>query len=379
MSMNDLPIPVPMPAEPDRHENTKYELSRATAVLIILVLLAFIGGYALHPFFPTQDILGIVGPPDDLSPPATTTPPTPVVEPPLENLSGFTVPVTFTNGRSYILEEFLLVADEPKVTLNGYVTRVEREDGTYEQRTSAYLYKDGVWIEDNAVTVTQGGSVREDTVVTSWSDTARDSLVLEERLAVSFSMRSESISFSSGVLANEMAIRSMPNHTRFQSEGTADVVIGGKKYKARLLFVRTFSSNVAETSFLNLGYYNDSTKVTTDWVADWDADGNFYFVDVTDVRAISIPHYTSHRIGFYKDKKTGVVQRTFDVTVERDAEAHPSRLTVTFGAPIGKAMTFSIDPTRAKTRTNVFKAWMYAPIFDETTGMLRGVLQHVYN
>ncbi|MBI4086758.1 hypothetical protein HY416_02115 [Candidatus Kaiserbacteria bacterium] len=362
-------------------ESNSRGLSRATAVLITLVPLALIAGYVLHPFFPIRDLLGIGDPPDNLPPPvATTTPLAPPVVPPRpEDLSGFTVPVTFTTGRPYILEEFLLVADEPNVMLSGYVTRAEREDGIREQRTSAYLYNDGVWTEDSAVTTTQEGSVRQDAVVTSWSDMARGSLVLEERLAVSFSVRGEPVSFTSGVMTNEMGIRSLPSHTRFQSEGTADVVIGGKTYKARLLFVRTFSNNVAETSFLNLGYYNNATHVTTDWVADWDDEGNFFFVDVTDVRAIAIPHYTSHRIGFYKDGGTGIVQRTFDVTVEHDKEEQPSRMTVSFGAPIGKTMTFSVDPVRSKTRTNVFKAWMYAPIFDETGGRLRGILQHVYN
>lgn len=392
-----------IPRRPKRSPSYAVEL----AISLLLLPMCFLFGYVIHDLFPPEDILSFFAPvpeyPEILtiavatsSEPTTTTLPEAISIPlvqadaptstasstaPDKQAADFTrlnTPVTYTPGRGYVLEEFLLVGEDRDFILNGYVSRVELADNKYQQRTSLYVYDDKQWVEEGDVSSVKSLDIYKDDIVSSWSNVARDTRVLEEQLDASVVMNGQTISFKTGILSNEMGLRSLPSYTKFQSEGDAVVTVGAETFKAHILFVRLYSNDVSQTAFLNSNYFKSSNRLTTHWIAYWDEDDNFYFVDSTDVTRMAVDAYSSHQFGFYKSAETGVVERTFDIDIQANKTIDPTEFSVQFGAPINRSIDVKSRPELIWERSNVFKSWMYAPSLD-SQGELNGVIQYVHN
>jgi hypothetical protein len=68
----------------------------------------------------------------------------------------------------------------------------------------------------------------------------------------------------------------------------------------------------------DIQFYNQILGLTTDWLAFWDADGNFYHVDATNVtKPTNIYH--SHQLGIIEDNNKAIA-KYFQISTERSSK-----------------------------------------------------------
>jgi hypothetical protein len=114
-------------------------------------------------------------------------------------------------------------------------------------------------------------------------------------------------------LSGDFIVRNKPNYIRYLSEGDAFVTFNGKQYKAHALMLKSYAEDFSQYIFFD-GYYQlDSV---THFLAVWDAKGNFYLVDQSQVASVQ-DNYKAHTWVLSKDY-LGNMQKSFTATI-----AHP--------------------------------------------------------
>jgi len=318
--------------EPSENKNTNQskQLPKIALFLLILVgfVMTFISGYFVHRLFapegnkPTEGNNSIAPPQNDIPISQNNT--------------------TFTTGAFYFEDTIIAITkDSPHMTFAATVTRLQG-DKNYTQR-SRMSYNDGKnWNRFSDSKTTTDSTIVRDNLVKSWVTNIDPSRVLKESIKGELDTNDTKILFSTNNLDNEIGIRSLPGYTKFMSHGTGSVTINGETHQAYILYDRIYSLNASDIQF-----YNQPFGLTTDWVAFWDTDGNFYHVDATTVdKPTNI--YQTHHIGIFDDKNYAVT-KTFNVSISRDAQVPPAAYTINLKAPIAKTLTF-------KRTTSVNKA-----------------------
>jgi hypothetical protein len=151
--------------------------------------------------------------------------------------------------------------------------------------------------------------------------------MLKEQVKGIIVVGDNTISFTTNALANEMSVRSLPGYTKFMSEGNGQITINGEVHPAKVLYTRIFSMNTSDIQF-----YNEPIGVTTDWVAFWDTQGNFYHIDSSTVSKPT-PIYKTHTLGIFKTV-SGAISKSFSVTASRDSKTPPDAYTFSIQNPI---------------------------------------------
>lgn len=244
------------------------------------------------------------------------------------------VTTKFLPGKYYSDDTIILVSKEkPQINLVASVTRAEQETN-YIQSTRVSYFDGTNWTRHTDNKITQDSSIVSNSLVKSWSVTIDPTRVLKETVQGEISINNSELRFSTGVLQNEISMRSLPGYTKFMSNGTGTLSVNGKSYEVYVLYTRIYSMNAGE-----IMQYTQESGLTTDWLAFWDSQGNFYHVDATQVdEPTSI--YQAHEIGIIEDAK-GAVAKTFNVSVTRDSKNPPEQYTVTLHDPIGETLKFN--------------------------------------
>ena len=240
----------------------------------------------------------------------------------------------FLPGKHYFDDTIMVVTkDKPQINLVATVTRAE-QDTNYAQSTRVSYYDGTNWTRQSASKTSQDSTIVSNNLVKSWSTTIDPSRVLKQTAQGEITINNSSVVFSTGVLENEIGMRSLPGYTKFISNGTGILTVNSVPHQAYILYTRIYSLNAAEIQF-----YNQQFGVTTDYIAFWDTQGNFYHVDVTSVDK-QTPTYQTHQLGIMEDAN-GAVEKTFSVTVTRDSKNPPAQYTVSLNSPIGATVNFN--------------------------------------
>jgi hypothetical protein len=240
----------------------------------------------------------------------------------------------FLPGKHYFEETIIAVTkDKPEITIAGTVTRIE-QDTNYVQR-SRLSYNDGKgWNRFSDSKKTADSTIVSDNLVKQWNTHIDSSRVLKQTVDGELSAGDSDIRFSTGNLENEITIRSLPGYTKFMSHGNGTISVNGETRDAYVLYTRIYSLNASEIQF-----YTDPFGLTTDWVAFWDEQGNFYHIDKTTVDKPT-PTYQTHQIGVM-DALGNVVSKTFSVDVTRDSQNPPVQYTIKLNDPVGVTLQFN--------------------------------------
>lgn len=240
----------------------------------------------------------------------------------------------FLPGKHYFDDTIMIVTkDKPQINVVATVTRAE-QDNDYAQSTRVSYYDGGNWTRQSASKTSQDSTIVSNNLVKSWNTTIDPSRVLKQTAQGEITINNSSLVFSTGVLQNEIGIRSLPGYTKFISNGTGTLTVNGAAHQAYMLYTRIYSLNAAEIQF-----YNQPFGVTTDYIAFWDTQGNFYHVDATSVDK-QTPTYQTHQLGIIEDTD-GAVEKTFSVTVNRDSKNPPEQYTASLNSPIGVTLNFN--------------------------------------
>lgn len=196
-------------------------------------------------------------------------------------------------------------------------------------QTSRMSFYDGQkWDRKIAYAASGNAGITSDSIVKRWDIYIDSTRVLKQSSQGELQFGDKNITFSTGELQNELAVRSLPGYTKFMSAGKGTFTIDGTSKEAYVLYERIYSLNDKEIQF-----YNRPLAVTTYWMAFWDEDGTFYHLDSTNVgRPTDV--YQSHQFGLEKTT-LGSVTKTFDLTPSRDDEKKPTTFTFNLKQPVG--------------------------------------------
>ncbi len=240
----------------------------------------------------------------------------------------------FLPGKHYFDDTVVIVSKtKPQKNLVASVTRAE-QDKNYSQTTRVSFYDGNKWIREINSSETPDSTIVSNNLVKNWTIDLDPSRVLKESVQGEIIINNRDLSFSTGILQNEIGMRSLPGYTKFMSQGSGTLKIDGQDIPVYILYTRIYSSNSAD-----IQYYDQSLGLTTDWVAFWDKEGRFYHVDSTDV-AKPIPNYQTHQIGVMEDLN-GSVTKTFNLSITRDQKNPPVNYTISIANPINASLKIS--------------------------------------
>jgi hypothetical protein len=177
------------------------------------------------------------------------------------------------------------------------------------------------------------------------------SRVLRQRANGTVKVDQNTISFESGELTNNIGMRSLPGYTKFMSTQNGYLTLNGTRVKAKILYTRIYSNNSAEMQF-----YETPFGLTTNWLAFWDSEGNFYHIDRTEVDKAT-DKYQTHQIAVKVDKD-GAVSKTFDVEIVQDTESPPTTYEIEMGEPINQTINFAVGQSINKAPSNAYEWFM---------------------
>ena len=189
--------------------------------------------------------------------------------------------------------------------------------------------------------------IKNNEFVENWTIEYDKSRVLKQSVTGSLNVKGVKVDFQTGVLENEITIRSLPGYTKFMSESDGKLTINNQSFDAYLLYTRIYSVDASE-----LITYNGNLGLLTDWIAFWDKDGNFYHIDSTSVEK-PIPNYQTHSIGIYKSKD-GSISKTFSIAINRDKNIPPQNYSIQMGFPISKLLEFNKYNDIDKSPTDLY-------------------------
>lgn len=237
----------------------------------------------------------------------------------------------FLPGKLYFDDTILVVTkDKPQINLVATVTRAQ-QDSNYVQSTRVSYFDGSKWTRVSTSKAIASSAIVSNQYVKSWNITVDPSRVLKESAQGEITINNSSLVFSTGVLQNEITVRSLPGYTKFMSNGTGTLTINGVSHPAYILYTRIYSLNASDIQF-----YNQPIGVTTDWLAFWDSVGNFYHVDNTSVDKPTAT-YQTHQLAIFEDT-SGAVTKTFSVSVNRGSKNPPEDYVMSLGAPINATL-----------------------------------------
>lgn len=320
-------------------------------LLIILGFLictasAFLGGFYLNNVLVTQRMQ------------SASPSPTPQIENYEENPGIGSKNVA---GNEYYDDTIMALSTSlPRRILIGTVTREVTDGGAIQNTRSSYFDGES-WTRKLLTKAYSDTSIHSNAIVNNWSILIDPSRVLKQSVKGGLTVGNNKLEFETGVIDNNIGMRSLPGYTKFISTGTGKLVVNGSTLPANILYTRIYSNNADE-----IQSYGTPIGATTHWIAFWDDDGNVYHIDSTYVsRPTKI--YETHQIGVMVDSN-GRVSKTYDVKIDISGEKPPKSYSFQLGAPINKNGSFTIGVSINKAPNNAYTWYM-----SEGVGEVEGV------
>lgn len=318
--------------------------------LILFVFMGFVAcfgaGVMIQRLFGGSEV-GITGPIPLVTPTPTLTeiPDSDVVE--VQPGTGL------EKDRVYFDDTVMLVSkEEPRRVLVASVVRNDQGGGVWQQNSRVSIFDGEKWTRKIVNGTSDGPNIVSGSLVKSWKIDFDSSRVLKQTVKGEVIADGKPISFDTGILTNEIGMRSLPGYTKFMSYGEGVMVWGGKKIPSRLVYTRIYSMNSSEIQF-----YTGNLGLTTDWIAFWDSEGNFYHVDKTSVdKPTEI--YKTHQIAVLEDFKNKSVSKSFVVEVNRDEQTPPEKYEVNISDPIDASLSLVRGAFIDKAPSSAYKWFM---------------------
>jgi hypothetical protein len=281
-------------------------------------------------------------------------------------------------GKKYFLDTVIMVSKKaPNYSFVTSVSRVEKEGG-YTQNVRTSYFNGEKWVRKLKSTDVPSRDVQVNSLLTSWSERIDSTRVLKETVEGTENFDDVRITFKTDELQNEIGMRSLPSNTKFMSSGEGSFTLNGEEHQAYVLYTKQYSDNAAE-----IQVYDGSLGITTNWLAFWDEDGEFYHVDVTKVERPTAT-YQSHQIGVFEDTNKKV-SKTFSVDVEMNETIPPTFYTIELKEPIYSKIQLELLNQYDKVPTQNSYRWILGQVQGEVVNAQGekkhgiGLLEYIYN
>ncbi len=245
--------------------------------------------------------------------------------------------------------------NEPHYSVAATVNRSQVTSG-YSQSTRISYFDGNNWIRKTANNATRDSRMVKNSLLKKWDIVTDPSRVLKESITGSFMLDGTAIDFETGSITNEIGMRSLPGYTKFMSRGTGFLSLNGKKYAAHVLYTRIYSLNAHDIQF-----YDTPLGLTTDWVAFWGTDGNFYHIDKTSVGKPT-EKYQTHEIAVLEDPQ-GRVAKTFTIDSAYDVPTSPQLFSYNLHDPLNVQLSLQM-----KNQFNKYPSTPYTWFMGQITG-----------
>ncbi len=241
----------------------------------------------------------------------------------------------FTPGAHYFDDTIMVVTkDTPRLNLIASVARTEKQEGGFAQSSRASYFDGSKWTRTSVGNNAPDSAIVSNNLVNNWATTIDPSRVLKQTAQGKITINNTPVFFSTGDLKNEISMRSLPGYTKFISYGSGTLTVNGVTHNAYIAYTRIYSLNASDIQF-----YNEPFGLTTDYIAFWDSEDNFYHIDKTSVDKPTTK-YQTHEIGVFEDKD-GAVKKSFAVEIDRDSQTPPTKYTASILGSINAKLNFT--------------------------------------
>jgi hypothetical protein len=355
--------------------------SKTKYILVILIVVGFIStftsGYLLSKLLSSErnattgitntNIKGIPLPPNETPVPTSARMP----EIPQDSTK-------FLPGAHYFDDTIMIVTkDTPRINLISSVTRIEQEAGDFAQSSRASYFDGTKWTRTTASNKAPDSAIVSNNLVNNWATTIDPSRVLKQTAQGKITINNTPIFFSTGDLKNEISMRSLPGYTKFISYGLGTLTVNGVTHNAYIAYTRIYSLNASDIQF-----YNEPFGLTTDYIAFWDSEDNFYHIDKTSVDKPTTK-YQTHEIGVFEEKD-GAVSKSFTVEIDRDSQIPPTKYTASILGSINAKLNFTRINEVNKAPNGPYK-WYLGGIEGTVTNSVGeilngvGIVEYIHN
>lgn len=288
------------PAAPTPPSSTGTPLPKkfSKKLLIIIggaVLLLILMSISLILMTPKKKPVPIPTPTPTIRPTKTPTPtPTKVAE---------QIPVMqYLPGKQYYNDTvYIITKDNPHRVITVSATRAD-QGSNYLQATNATYFDGSSWSTDSLTTVTDSSAVSSNTMIRNWSSNINAASKDTSDISLSFSINGVPMLLSKQTIQDEINLLSLPEYTKFASQGTGDIHIGNTTHPAMYVYTRAYSVNAA-----NLAFLSNPSDLSTEWMAMWDEQGKFYLAD-TLYKKNAKTGYQNYKVGIVQDAKGNIIK-----------------------------------------------------------------------
>ncbi|EKD80412.1 MAG: hypothetical protein ACD_40C00108G0003 [uncultured bacterium] len=293
------------------------------------------------------------------------------------------VPTTNTDKDSYLPGKahqvdtvYILVKASPQPILIATVSRQEQNQN-FAQTTRISYFDGSTWTRDTKSQTTASIDIATNDLIQNWQIDTDPTRVMKQSATGNIKIHDLDLAFDTQELRNEIPVRSLPGYTRFYSVGSGTLTIAGQNFPAYVLYSRLYSSDSSQIQF-----YNQPFGLTTNWLAFWDQDGNFYHVDTTQVDQ-STDIYQTHQIGIFESNQRSVTT-IFSVPITADTQTPPLNYTFKFTSPVNRTITLTTKDSQDKYPQNPFSWFMSRAQGQVTTAGGQnipgvGLLEYIHN
>lgn len=316
-------------------------------VLILGYILTFIVGFYLSDLIKVEKLSYPEKKIPTPTPASITTSPIKITD---QNIVDPNIPqetTQFLPGKFYFDDTIILMSKEkPYKALVATVTRNQKEVN-YLQNTRVSYFNGESWSRKSSNKVINDSAIVSSDLVKKWDINVDQSRVLKENISGEVTIDNSTLNFDTGLLTNEVVMRSLPGYTKFLSKGEGTLTVNNVNYPVYILYTRIYSLNASEIQF-----YDTPLGLLTDWLIFWDNEGNMYHADTTSVDKPT-PNYQTHQIGI-KETLDGSVTRTFQLNIGRDSTTPPTHYDISFGTPINDKLKLNRINSVNKAPNNSF-------------------------
>jgi len=308
---------------------------------VLLVIVAVIVGFIIGKNSP-QSKVAVIIPNATPSPTITQTPVNPSVVPALE-----TPNIAMLPDKQYFDDSYVVIQkSSPHATLILSVSRIEQKQN-FTQYTHVNYFDGNTWDRKSVLGTNSSFTVSTNPLLRNWNEPS-EVVNSPDKVLGSISLPTQTVSFSSTSLQNEISLQSLPGSTKFMYQGTGTIVVDGQKEPAYVYYSRTYSFNASDLSYLL-----NPRELTSDWMVFWDADGTFYH---SDTHTPKNPTNAAQvlRIGIRVDAK-GITHKTSFVSATIETNNSTRLYRVSLGETINDDIllpsTNTFDKSGKKTAT----------------------------
>lgn len=236
-------------------------------------------------------------------------------------------------GKHFFADELIFVANdgEKDVIIHLDLNRKELEEGIYmhyywaQLAYSDLVSKDYVYFEDEHPQVSTQMNTQK--LFTHFEAKNFEDLSSRENYSLAFTLGDYDVEVDLANLEGDFLIKNSLEYTKYISEGVATITVDGQRYEGRGLVSKIYSSDYSKYIFFD-GYENIQ-NVTHNFMV-WDAEGNFYALDLTEVMNDN-PYYTSHHWILFKNAQTAARNKAFraEIVFEKETNGTPKSWHVT--------------------------------------------------